>query len=255
MTSSSAVLPDHRIRIVDLPGHPRLRSHLLASQLPSASGVVFCVDPALNASSQGIQTTAEHLHTVLALMRILDEKLGSSNRRRRGLATLPPLLIMLTKSDAWSAAQKARALDRVKSALERELEKRKQASLGANASGQNRLESIDELPSGSGGGSLNPFKALLRLLGGSGSATPSDSIAATGITLPQDEQEILQSDVLDFDGPFSWDEDKLGINVSWATSSSRPATSPAATKEDIVSGKQEEEGLRGFWEWVDTQIL
>jgi|ERR1712093_248365 len=253
MTLSSAVLPEG-VTVVDIPGHPRLRSHLLASYLPSAGGVVFCVDPATNASSQGIQATAEHLHTVLALLRTLDEKVGSTARRRRGQqTTLPPLLIMLTKSDTWSAPQKARALDRVRNALERELEKRKQATLGAGASGQNRLESIDELPSGSTGSGLNPFKALTNFFTGSSSRSAAEKASSGSIVLPQDEQEILQSDVLDFDGPFSWDEDKLGISVAWTTSSSQPAKRVPGSADELTSEK-EQEGLKGFWDWVDSRV-
>lgn len=251
MTLSTALLPDRRIQLTDLPGHPRLRSHLLAQQLGRADGVVFCIDPSSNASASAIQTTAEHLHVLLALLRTLEEKSGRP---------AAPVLILLTKSDSWSAAQKGRALERVRTSLEREFEKRRKASAGVAAASQARLESIDELPSDSSDSlGKNPFRAIYNFFtGSSGSQLAPKAAPAGGISLPEDEQEILQSDVLDYEGPFSWEMDKLGIPVSWATSSSKYTPPSAGEKSDELAEKaalEQDEGTQGFWDWVDQRVL
>lgn len=248
---SSALIPGKNIQLVDLPGHPRLRSHLLAQYLPSADGVIFTIDPSTNATAQGIQATAEHLHVLLSLINILEAK---------GAKSLPPVLLLLTKSDTWSAAQKQRAQDRVKTMLERELEKRRKSS-NAAGSASARLESIEELPSGSSSNPFNIFAFLWKSSSSSQAGTASSN-ASGGITLPEDEQEILQTDVLDFEGPFSWDEDKLGIRISWATSSSKSAPSisekvvsekgdVAAEKSDSIS---DEAGIGGLLAWLNNEL-
>lgn len=242
LTSNSAILPGKNIQLIDLPGHPRLRSHQLAQYLPSADGVVFFIDPSTNATASGIQTTAEHLHVLLSMLSILESK---------GANQIPPVLLLLTKSDTWTAAQKQRAQDRVRTMLEREFEKRRKTS-GAGLAGSARLESIDELPSGS---SASPFRLFSWLWKPSSSSTHAQS-AVGGIQLPEDEQEILQSDVLDFDGPFSWDEDKLGVRISWATSTSKAIAPSVATPEkEKVDEKSVDQGVEGFWSWLDEQVL
>lgn len=239
MTASSAVLSEKNVQLVDLPGHPRLRSHLLAQHLGGAQGVVFVIDPATNANASNIQTTAEHLHVLLGLLRTMQLK---------GVRNIPPVLLLLSKSDTWTAIQKQRSQERVRSALERELEKRRKASAAAGIAGQARLESIDELPSGSSG-SVFSFFNIFR---GSG-RTKVASAASGSVRLPEDEQEILQSDVLDFDGPFAWEQ--LGMSIEWATSTSKNASDK---KEGALSEKstpQEDAGTAGFWHWIDQKVL
>jgi signal recognition particle receptor subunit beta len=240
MTSSTAILPDEKIKIIDLPGHQRLRSHLLSQNLSATDGVVFFIDPQLNGNSQGIQTTAEHLHVLLSLIRTLEEK---SNGKKPAV----PVLLLLTKSDSWSSIQKQRAQDRVRVALERELEKRRKASSGV-AAAQARLESIDELPSS---GASNPFR-FFSFFGSKQKQSISTS-SVGGVKLPEDEQEILQSDVLDFDGPFTWDEEKLGINISWAISSAKETEKPTMNGEDAA--QSDTDGTSGFRGWLQEKVL
>lgn len=88
--------------------------------------------------------------------------------------------------------------------------------------------------------------------------TSSPTQASTGaLKLPEDEQEILQADVLDFDGPFSWDEDKLGIKISWAASSSKVQASPQTgnDSEKLEEKSPEKGGVEGFWSWLDEEVL
>ncbi|KAL7007334.1 hypothetical protein EMMF5_003173 [Cystobasidiomycetes sp. EMM_F5] len=210
--------------------------------LPSANGVVFFVDPAINANASGIQATAEHLHIVLSLIRILESKIGKSL----------PLLILLTKSDTWTAAQKGRAQDRVRTALEREMEKRKTASSGV-ATNQARLESIDELPSGTTSSGLSSLIDFVWR------TTPKPLVAPNprGINLPSDEQEILQSDVLDFEGPFSWEEASLGVSVRWASASAKGSASPTlseALPETDKTDLKPNGDTDGLYEWIDTCV-
>lgn len=238
MTASSAVLSEKNVQLVDLPGHPRLRSHLLAQHLSGAQGLVFCIDPAVHASAANIQNTAEHLHVLLSLLRTMELK---------GVRDVPPVLLMLTKSDTWTAIQKQRSQERVRSALERELEKRRKASAAAGAAGQAHLESIDELPSGSSGSSFSFFSLFRR-----SAASPAVSAPKSSVKLPEDEQEILQSDVLDFDGPFAWDQ--LGLSIDWTTSSSKSALEKAESTAE-KDFPQEDAGTAGFWDWVDRKVL
>lgn len=242
MTLSSALVSEKNVRLVDLPGHPRLRSHLLAQHLASAQGVAFFIDPATNASAASIQTTAEHLHILLGLLRTMELK---------GARNIPPVLLLLSKSDTWTPIQKQRNQERVKSALERELEKRRKASAAAGAAGQARLESIDELPSGS---SASPF-SFFNIFRSSTSSMAAATAPRGSLKLPEDEQEILQSDVLDFDGPFAWGQ--LGLSIDWATSSSKTST---AEKVESLSASEklpslDDAGITAFWDWVERKVL
>ena len=240
MTASSATLSEKNIQLVDLPGHPRLRSHLLAQHLAGAQGVVFMIDPATNASATSIQATAEHLHVLLGLLRTMELK---------GVRDIPPVLLQLSKSDTWTAIQKQRSQERVKSALERELEKRRKASAAAGAAGQARLESIDELPSGSSGSAFSFFN----LFRSSSSATKVSKASSGSVKLPEDEQEILQSDVLDFDEPFAWEQ--LGISIDWATSSAKAAAEKEQDSSLQLEPPEEDAGTAGFWKWIDAKVL
>jgi hypothetical protein len=171
---------------------------------------------------------------------------------KKGAKHIPPVLLLLTKADTWTAAQKQRAQDRVKTMLERELEKRRKSS-GSGGDSTARLESIDELPSGS---SSSPFR-LFSFLWKTSPSSGQTQVSSGGIKLPEDEQEILQTDVLDFDGPFSWDEDKLGVKISWATSTSKaPSIATSSADQEKVEEKSSGgQGVEGFWSWLDQEVL
>ncbi|GBE82108.1 P-loop containing nucleoside triphosphate hydrolase protein [Sparassis crispa] len=119
MQTNSAVttLPvSHKaLRVIDVPGHPRLRDQF-QEYLPEAKAVAFVVD-ASTISRTG-PAVAEHLHQVL-----------------RALTSLPPsqtppaLLIVAHKCDLLKATHQTSpeqlAINRVRTVLERELEKRR----------------------------------------------------------------------------------------------------------------------------------
>ncbi|KAI9509336.1 signal recognition particle receptor beta subunit-domain-containing protein [Russula earlei] len=114
------------ITLVDVPGHPRIREQF-REYLPDAKAIVFVVD-ASNISRNG-PVVAEHLHRVL-----------------HAVATIPPskpspaILLLAHKCDqlktgsisAISSLEQL-AINRVRSVLERELEKRRRSHTGSIA--------------------------------------------------------------------------------------------------------------------------
>ncbi|KAL1735369.1 signal recognition particle receptor beta subunit-domain-containing protein [Schizophyllum commune] len=115
--SAFATLPNlnQPLRVIDVPGHPRVRDQFKA-HLPEARAVAFVVD-ASTVSRNGARV-AEHLHTIL-----------------RALSHLPPsqptpaLAILAHKSDLLKAGAPALAASRVRTVLERELERRRAAAV------------------------------------------------------------------------------------------------------------------------------
>lgn len=122
-----------------MPGHPRIRAQF-TEHLASAKGIVFVVDTSTIARDGAAVAECvcnlfctklpcltwflgcRHLHTVLNSI----TKLPPS-------AHVPPILILANKSDLLSvpvaSSREAVAADRVRTILERELEKRRQSSL------------------------------------------------------------------------------------------------------------------------------
>jgi len=113
-TSGSAPL-----RLIDVPGHPRIRAQF-REYLGGTKGIVFVVDTSTIARNGA--SVAEHLHIVLHAI----TKLPPS-------AHVPPILIFANKSDLISAPASSTveivAAERVRTILERELEKRRQSSM------------------------------------------------------------------------------------------------------------------------------
>ncbi|KAI0372913.1 P-loop containing nucleoside triphosphate hydrolase protein [Pilatotrama ljubarskyi] len=106
----------HRIlRVIDVPGHPRIRDQF-QEHLPQAKGIAFIVD-ASTVSRNGA-AVAEHLHKIM-----------------HALTSLPPsretpsLVIVAHKCDLLkgtaNASAEQLAINRVRTILERELEKRR----------------------------------------------------------------------------------------------------------------------------------
>ncbi|KAF8724843.1 hypothetical protein AX14_008562 [Amanita brunnescens Koide BX004] len=104
------------IRIVDVPGHTRLRDQF-QNHITNAKAVAFVVDA--NSISRNGATVAEHLHHVLHAMTSLPPSQS------------PPLLILAHKVDLLRSLSSTPdnapklAVNRVKTILERELEKRR----------------------------------------------------------------------------------------------------------------------------------
>ncbi|RDB22139.1 Signal recognition particle receptor subunit beta [Hypsizygus marmoreus] len=121
--SSVIALPSAKknIRIVDIPGHPRIRDQF-REYLDDAKVIAFVVD-ASSVSRNGA-VVAEHLHNVLHTIISLPPS-----------QTLPTLIILAHKSDllntnSTAGAGDSLAINRVRTVLERELEKRRVSQSG-----------------------------------------------------------------------------------------------------------------------------
>lgn len=108
------------LRLIDVPGHPRIRDQF-KDFLSDAKAIAFVVDS--TTVSRNGAAVAEHLHHVL-----------------NALMTLPPsqsapaLAILAHKCDALKASSSTSsdqlAINRVRTVLERELEKRRSSQAG-----------------------------------------------------------------------------------------------------------------------------
>ncbi|KAJ7685356.1 signal recognition particle receptor beta subunit-domain-containing protein [Mycena polygramma] len=123
-TNASAVaLPANKktLTVVDIPGHPRIRDQV-NEYIVDSKAIAFVVD-ASTVSRNGA-AVAEHLHIILNALTSLPPS-----------QALPSLLILAHKSDLLrsgtaSATPETLAVNRVKTILERELEKRRVSQSG-----------------------------------------------------------------------------------------------------------------------------
>ncbi|KIM28285.1 hypothetical protein M408DRAFT_329617, partial [Serendipita vermifera MAFF 305830] len=120
-----------------IPGHPRIRGQFAdylrgdaksgTAKVAGVKGVVFVCDAA--ALTRNSSTVAEHLHLIMSAIANLPPSIPA-----------PPILVFANKSDllpktAEKTANSALALTRTQTILERELEKRRQASLSRGQTG------------------------------------------------------------------------------------------------------------------------
>jgi signal recognition particle receptor subunit beta len=111
------------IRVIDVPGHPRLR-YQFHDHLSDAKGVGLVVDT--NSVSRNAPAVAEHLHHILHALTSLPPSQSQ-----------PSLLILAHKSDLLKIGSSSHAnaatlaANRVKTILERELEKRRFSQSGS----------------------------------------------------------------------------------------------------------------------------
>ncbi|KAI5474917.1 signal recognition particle receptor subunit beta [Pseudohyphozyma bogoriensis] len=179
------------INIVDLPGHARLRTRLLAQFLPAADKIIFTVDAVAGLSGKGLRESAEHLHLLLTLLSILPPT-----------GEPPKLLILLTKSDllptprsstTTSTNPHSQLIERAKTSLSRELDRRRASSTsGSTTNAAATLESLEPVVAGGG--------------------------AAKG--LPSEESEVWKDgEAFAFEGAFGWD--KVEHEVEWAVAGVR----------------------------------
>ncbi|GAA5829570.1 hypothetical protein JCM11251_000209 [Rhodosporidiobolus azoricus] len=247
------------LHLVDIPGHPRLRTRSLAQYLPAADAIVFTVDASSGLTGKNARDAGEHFHILISLLSLLSQR----------QPTLPPVLILLTKSDllsstsASTAASPASAaktkspsltLDRAKQSLLRELERRRLASTGASSSSAGKsgsgaplsagakLEGLEAIPAGSSssGGVVKSLLSSLGLSSSSSSGTSSTLLNETSTGLPSDETEILSNeDAFGFEpGAVDWKklEQAAGTDFSWALGSVRSKGG---------------EGMEKVWEFVE----
>ncbi|KIO26271.1 hypothetical protein M407DRAFT_243819, partial [Tulasnella calospora MUT 4182] len=224
MQANSGVLqptPETTAKLVDVPGHPRIRG-TFAEHMKDAKAVVFVVD--VNGIARNGAPVAEHLHQVLHAISSLPPSQAT-----------PPLLIHAHKSDllvvrsntpSSSVSTKSQtrqlAIDRTRTILERELEKRRKAGqagvnvegMGAVVGGGSGEESWDGVSglecSGSKDGSAGTFK-FEDWDGGevSFSAGWVDVVRDDGITQVENEKRKLDAE---------GEEDGLGTLREWIAS-------------------------------------
>lgn len=127
------------LRIVDVPGHPRVRDQF-QEYLPDAKAVVFVVDA--NTVSRNGAAAAEYAYILLLFTKVsLVASLRHLHHILHALTSLPPsktlprLMVLAHKSDllkssSSSATSSTQAVTRVKTILERELEKRRASQSG-----------------------------------------------------------------------------------------------------------------------------
>ncbi|RPD66379.1 P-loop containing nucleoside triphosphate hydrolase protein [Lentinus tigrinus ALCF2SS1-7] len=111
------VLPQgHKtLRLIDVPGHPRIRDQF-QEYLPHAKAVAFVVDS--STISRNGAAVAEHLHMILNALTSLPPSRGTPS------LTIVAHKCDLMKSTAHASAEQL-AINRIRTILERELEKRR----------------------------------------------------------------------------------------------------------------------------------
>ncbi|KAF8809019.1 hypothetical protein BYT27DRAFT_7094898 [Phlegmacium glaucopus] len=120
--STMTLSSNKSIRLIDIPGHPRLRDQF-QDHLSDAKAVGFVVDT--NSVSRNAPAVAEHLHHILHALTSLPPSQSQ-----------PSLLIVAHKSDLLKTGSSSHtnaatlAVNRVKTILERELEKRRLSQRG-----------------------------------------------------------------------------------------------------------------------------
>ncbi|KAF8921084.1 hypothetical protein CPB85DRAFT_1269251 [Mucidula mucida] len=122
--SSTFSLPDSKpLAIIDVPGHPRIRDQF-RDHLADAKIVAFVVDA--STVSRNAAAVAEHLHIIMHAFTNIPPS-----------QTLPTLLILGHKCDLLKSSlstditPESLAINRVRTVLERELEKRRAAQSGS----------------------------------------------------------------------------------------------------------------------------
>ncbi|KAH9930710.1 P-loop containing nucleoside triphosphate hydrolase protein [Fomitopsis serialis] len=122
MQPNVSIMPvqEKSLRVVDVPGHPRIRDQF-HEYMADAQGIAFVVDT--STISRNGAVVAEHLHQVLHAITSLPPSRPT-----------PALVIVAHKADLLKATAQATpaqlAINRVRSILERELEKRRASQAG-----------------------------------------------------------------------------------------------------------------------------
>ncbi|KZT09653.1 P-loop containing nucleoside triphosphate hydrolase protein [Laetiporus sulphureus 93-53] len=120
VNTSIVPLGERTLRVIDVPGHPRIRDQF-REYLPDARAIAFVVDS--STISRNGAAVAEHLHQVLHAITSLPPSRPT-----------PALLIVAHKRDLLKSTAQATpdqlAINRVRTILERELEKRRASQAG-----------------------------------------------------------------------------------------------------------------------------
>ncbi|WVR05029.1 hypothetical protein IAU60_002041 [Kwoniella sp. DSM 27419] len=219
------------LRLVDLPGHPRLRDQL-KTHVKDATAVVFVVD--VQAIVRNASSIAEELPPVLSALANVATRLPPS-------APAPKLLILAHKADLIARPAPptthsppdipettfTTATDRVKSILTREMDRLKSSR---EASG-GKIEGMGRVAGGSSAGFFG------RLFGSSGA----------GVSETADEGEEDEGLIWGGKGPFRW-EDVEGVEVEWGASGLGVPTRDKAGEGDKQQGNGLDQVKRFIWD-------
>lgn len=119
-----------QLRVIDLPGHERLRARLLTQYYASSSSVVLVLDACNGLNGRAIKEACDHLQLVLAV-----------HAATEGLLSLA---VFLSKTDLvpdYQSKTPKSIHDKAKFALQREMERRRLAmSSGSNS----RVEALSQ---------------------------------------------------------------------------------------------------------------
>ncbi|WWD15760.1 hypothetical protein CI109_100182 [Kwoniella shandongensis] len=222
-----------QIRLVDLPGHPRLRDEV-KKYVNEASAVVFVVD--IQGIVRNASGVAEQLPPVLTALTNLSLRLPPS-------APQPKLLLLAHKTDLLvrpsppttqsppeiPSTTLVTSTDRLKSLLTREMDRLKSARGGSGG----KIEGMGKV-AGSTSGSW-----FSRLFGGGSSG---------GVSVSEGEGEGEEDEALVWGGKgaFRW-EDVEGIDIEWAASG-LGAVRGEKEKGDVEEGNGLDEVRRFLWE-------
>ncbi|WVQ71429.1 hypothetical protein IAR50_000966 [Cryptococcus sp. DSM 104548] len=191
-----------QIKLVDLPGHPRLRDEVKKYE-GEAAGVVFVVD--IQGVTRNASGVAEQLPPILASLASLSTNLPPS-------APPPKLLILAHKTDLLvrppppashsppniPETSLKTASDRLRAILGREMDRLK----STRASSGGRIEGMSRVAGSSTG--------LWGRIFGSGSGANGGGVEGEG---EEDDESLVWGGK----GPFKW-EDVEGVEIEWGAS-------------------------------------
>ena len=119
-----------QLRVIDLPGHERLRARFLTQYYAGSSSVVLVLDACNGLNGRAIKEASDHLQLVLALNAATQDRLS--------------LAVFLSKTDLlpdYQSKTPKSIHDKAKFALQREMERRRLAvSSGSNS----RVEALSQ---------------------------------------------------------------------------------------------------------------
>ncbi|KAK1924738.1 signal recognition particle receptor beta subunit-domain-containing protein [Papiliotrema laurentii] len=187
------------VKLVDLPGHPRLRDEIHAS-LPDASAVVFVVDIA--AVVRNAAAVAEQIPPLLTSLAAAASRNAYSPPRVLFLAHKADLLVRPQPPSSPSPPDipqttKTTATERLRSILTREMDRLK----SARSTTSGKIEGMGKV-AGTGSSGL-----VGKIFGGGAGGVAEDSVEG-------EEDETL---IWGGRGPFKW-EDVEGVEIEWAAS-------------------------------------
>ncbi|WWD01599.1 hypothetical protein V866_008544 [Kwoniella sp. B9012] len=196
------------IKLIDLPGHPRLKDEL-KKYVKEASAVVFVVD--IQALVRNSAAVAEDLAPILVTLSNLNITTQSEPTK---LLILAHKTDLLTRSSSGEIPESSltTARERVKSILTREMDRLKATRTKSGAGG--KIESMGKVAGTSSSG------FFVRLFGN----------ASTGVGLEGEDEGEDESLIWGGKGGFSWD-DVEGVQITFGASGLGPVAAMKGEKE------------------------